>query len=124
MAPPPEPPRSICSSGEEIANAQGDNHEEIAREVVSVDEGSRNRRNPVGPIHIEDVAVAAEKFEYPVEGFENTNEENNNNKVIYYPVPVIRMLPAKEEDEEGCEGQPLEELDLGGEREKRQSSYE
>ena len=114
MAPSAEPPRPICSPGEEEANAEGNSHEKIAGEVVPVEEGSRNRRHPLGPIQIEDVTVAAEEFEYPVKGFENADDQDDNNQVIDYPIAVIREPPVKKANEETRKGHPLEELDPGG----------
>ena len=64
--------------------------------------------------------MAAEEFEYSVEGFEDTHEGDGNDEVMGYPIPVIRKLPVKEKDEEAREGQPFEEFDFGGKRKKTQ----
>jgi hypothetical protein len=100
MPPTHELPISICLTGEEEANAQGDDHEEIAREAVAVEKGP------------------AEEFEHSIEGFEDAHEENGNNQVIRYPISVIRKLPVEEKNEKAREGQPLEEADFGGKREE------
>ncbi len=67
--------------------------------------------------------MAAEEFEYSVEGFENTHAEDGNDEVMRYPIPVIREPPVQEKDEEPREGQPFEELDLGGKGEETQGGH-
>jgi len=42
MSPTHEPPISIFLTGEEEADAQWDDHEEIAREAVAVEKGPRD----------------------------------------------------------------------------------
>jgi len=123
LAPTHWPPKSICLAGEEEANAQRDDHEKIARKAVSVKKGSRDGTNPICPIQIEDVAATAEEFEHSIERFKNAHEEDGNNEVMGYPIPVIRKPPVKEKEKEAGEGQPLEEMDLGGKRKETEGSY-
>lgn len=118
MAPIPDPPMLICLPGKEEANAQRDDHEEIACKAVAVGEGSRNGGDAAGIVQIEDMAVAAKEFEDSVEGFEDPHQEDRNNEVMHPPISVMREPPAEEKKEKARKGQPLEELDLGGKGEK------
>ena len=58
------------------------------------------------------MTVAAEEFEYPVEGFKDTHEEDDDNDVVRYPMSVIQKIPPEENEKEPRQGKPLEELDL------------
>jgi hypothetical protein len=39
---------------------------------------------------MEDVMAAAEEFEHSVERFEDTHEENGNDEMLRYSIPIIR----------------------------------
>jgi len=73
---------------------------------------------------MEDVTVPAEEFEYSVQGFEDTYEEDGNNEVTDYPISIIRKPPAEEEDEEACEGKPFEKFDLCRHGKETERSYQ
>jgi hypothetical protein len=67
------------------------------------------------------MTVAAEEFEYSVEGFEDTHEEDDDNDVVRYPTSVIQKIPPEENEKEPRQGKPLEELYLCGKREEAES---
>jgi len=119
VAPTPKHIPSCGFTGEKITNTYRDDHEEIACEVVSVDEGSCDRANQTLSLQIEDLSVAAEEFKYPVERFPSTDYHDDDNELTSQSMAIPKRLPVKEKDKQPYESKPFEEIDLGHERNER-----
>jgi hypothetical protein len=56
---------------EKETNTERDNHQQVARKVVPVDESPRDGGDQSRTIQVKNMAMAGEEFEHPVEGFYN-----------------------------------------------------
>jgi hypothetical protein len=118
MAPSPIGTHFPSPTRQKIPNTQRDDHEKITCEVIAVDEGSGDSVDQILPFQIEDLPMAAEEFEYPVERLPYADCQDDNKEWTYRHVALPKGLPVKEKEEEPDEGQPLEEMDLGNERDE------
>jgi len=104
---------------QKIPDAQRNDHEKIAGEVVTVDECSGHRVDQAFPLQVEDLSVTAEKFKDSIERFPNTDCHDDHYEWPQHPVAICEGPPIKEKEEEPDEGQPFEKLDLGNEGDER-----
>lgn len=81
------------------AHAQRNDHEEVAGKGIPIDESPRDRGHPPRPFQIKDMAVAAEKFNHPIEGFDDAHQHDDDNEVFRGPLPVGQKFPLQEKKE-------------------------
>jgi len=61
---------------------------------------------------MEDLLAATKELKHPVEGFENTHKEYNNDEMIHSSEPSPKKSPT--EEKETAQSKPFQEFDLGG----------
>lgn len=119
MLPTPETNCLAGLTGKKEAHGQRDDHEKITGKVIAIDKGTRDRRHQARPLQVEDVAVAAEKFQHSIEGLYDPHKHDNDNEVFRDSMFVIQKVSMQKKDKEPCEGEPFEEFNQGGEGEER-----
>jgi hypothetical protein len=65
------------------------------------------------------MAMAAEEFEHPVEGFYSPDQHDHHNELTRCPIAFSKSLPTEKKKEETDQGEPFEEFDLGGKGKER-----
>ena len=63
--------------------------------------------------------MAAEEFKYPVEGFDDADQHDDDDEVFRGPLPVGQRLPVQKKEEQSDEGEPFEKFNFGGKRKER-----
>ena len=86
--------------------------------MVRVDEGPHHRRDSLRPFQIEDMVAYTEESEQPVERFEGSHDEDDNDQLLDNPESILGKPPMEEEQEEPRQNHPFKKLDLCCVREK------
>jgi hypothetical protein len=91
------------------AQAQGNNREEIPCKIVTVHKSPSDNGYP---FQEQDLLMAAEEFKHPVEGFENTHEEYDNDEVLHSPKVFLKKSRREEKEKQDTQSKPFEKFDL------------
>jgi hypothetical protein len=91
------------------AHTHGNDHEEIAREIVTVNKSPGDKGHP---FQMQNLLMAAKEFKYPIKGFENTHEEHSNDERFDSSEAFLKKTRIEEKEKQATQSKPLEEFDL------------